>query len=307
MNFNNLYYFKIMAEFQHYTQAAKFLCITQPSLSRAMSILEEDLGVALFEKEGRNVRLTKYGRLLSSYVSKGFHEIELGYDLLHQFKKKDSGIIDFSFLFVLGYHFVPILIKNFLADKNHKNITINFHQCDTATSIKKIKDGSVDLGFCTYMPNEPDINFTPVLKQNLVCITSLNHPLANQTSLSMEELLPYPIISYTESAGEIQSFINRLFSGCSKKPNHFCTMAEEITMAGLVSTNHNNCIAIVPDLDVLDSFSIKKIPIDHPNAFRNIYLATSKIHPTLPCIEVFFNFILQYANFLNEKHEDLSL
>ena len=295
-----------MAEFQHYTQAAQFLCITQPSLSRAMATLEEELGVRLFEKDGRNVRLTKYGNLLNSYVAKGYHEIEIGYRLLHQFKKKDSGIIDFSFLFVLGYHFVPILIKNFLADVTNENITINFNQCNTVTSIEKIKDGTVDLGLCTYMPNEPDINFTPVLKQNLVCITSINHPLANHVTLSMEELLPYPIISYTETAGEIQSFINHLFSDCSKKPNHFCTMAEEITMAGLVSTNHNNCIAIVPDLDVLENFSIKKIPIDHPNAYRYIYLATSKTRPTVPCVEVFFNFILEYANF-SKEHEEVSL
>ncbi len=292
-----------MAQFQHYTKAAQFLCITQPSLSRAMASLEHELGVPLFEKDGRNVRLTKYGRLLNSYVTNGFNDIESGYNLLYQFKKKDSGMIDFSFLFVLGYHFVPTLVNNFLADKKHKNITINFHQCNTMTSIKKIKDGSVDLGLCTYMPNEPEINFIPVLRQNLVCITSITHPLVNNESLSMEDLLPYPIISYTKAAGEIQSFIDQLFSSCSGKPKHFCTMAEEITMAGLVSTNHNNCIAIVPDLDVLDNFPIKKIPINHPDAHRNIYLATSKNRPLLPCVEVFYNFVLKYANFLREEYD----
>lgn len=302
MNFNALYYFKVMAEFQHYTQAAQFLCITQPSLSRSISVLEEELGVPLFEKDGRNVKLTKYGSLLNFHLLKGFNEIEYGYDLLHQFKKEDSGIVDFSFLFILGYQFVPTLINNFLSDSKHENITINFHQCDTATTIKKIKEGSVDLGFCTYMPNEPKVKFTPVLKQELVCITSLNHPLANRSSITMEELLPYPFISYAETAGEIQSFINNLFSDCSSDPLHFCTMAEEITMAGLVSTNHNNCIAIVPDLDVLDNFLVKKIPIDHPHAHRNIYLATSNIHPILPCIKVFYDFVLSYA----EPPEELS-
>ncbi|ETP67324.1 hypothetical protein G159_19460 [Planococcus glaciei CHR43] len=300
MNFNALYYFKVMAEFQHYTRAAQFLCISQPSLSRSISVLEEELGISLFQKDGRNVRLTKYGELLNSYLSKGFHEIEQGYNLLNQFKKKDSGIIDFSFLFILGYQFVPTLINTFLNDSKHRNITINFNQCNTATSISKIKDGSVDLGLCTYMPDEPEVNFTPVLKQRLVCITSVNHPLSARSSVTMEELLPYPFISYTESAGEIQSFINRLFSDCSTDPLHFCTMAEEITMAGLVSTNHNNCIAIVPDLDVLENFSIKKIPIDHPQAHRNIYLAASNIHPMVPCVEVFFDFILSYASFPQE-------
>ncbi|MCM3762098.1 LysR family transcriptional regulator [Alkalihalobacillus oceani] len=296
MNLNSLYYFKVMAEFQHYTRAAEFLCITQPSLSRAMSVLEKELGVPLFEKDGRNVRLTKYGALLNSHIAEGFREIESGYRMLHQFKKKNSGIIDFSFLFVLGYQFVPNLIKNFQANPEYSQITINFHQCNTLTSLTKIKEGEVDLGLCAYMPDEPDIRFTSVLKQDLVCITSVHHPLAERPALSIEELLPYSIIRYAESAGEIQGDIDRLFEECSQTPETFCTMAEEITMAGLVSSNHNNCIAIVPDLDVLENFSIKKIPLNHPNAYRTIYLATSNIKPLIPCVETFFHFILHYAN-----------
>ena len=296
MNLNNLYYFTIVAQYEHYTKAAEYLCITQPSLSRAIASLEDELGIPLFEKDGRNIRLTKYGILLNSYVSKSYQEIEFGYSLLQDMKRKEFGVIDFSFLFVLGYNFVPLLIKNFLAIEGNKGIRINFNQCNTATSLDKIKEGSVDIGLCTYMPDEPDIDFTPVLKQNLVCITSANHPLAQKKSVSMEELLPYPLIKYTESAGEIQSFIDRLFAECKGEPTHFCTMAEEITMAGLVSTNHNNCIAIVPDLDILNNFSVKKIPLHHSEAYRTIYLATAKSRSLLPSGANFFHYILEYAS-----------
>ncbi|ASV67204.1 LysR family transcriptional regulator [Cytobacillus kochii] len=295
MNFNNLYYFKIMAEYQHYTRAAEQLFITQPSLSRAIASLEEDLGVPLFEKDGRNVRLTKYGNILYTYVSKGYEEIETGYKILSQFKNKNAGIIEFSFLFVLGYHYIPSLIKSFFADESHKNITVNFHQFNSITTINRIKEGSIDLGLCTYIPDEPEITFTPILTQRLICITALDHPLANRSTLFLEELLPYPIIQYPKAAGEIQWFINQLFSECKGKPNLFCTMGDEITMAGLVSTNHKNCIAIVPDLDVLDNLRIKKIPINHPNPFRNIYLATSKNRHKVPCIELFYTFIVNYT------------
>ena len=56
MNLNQLQYFKILAQEEHYTRAAQMLSITQPSLSHAIAQLEEELGTRLFEKKGRNIR-----------------------------------------------------------------------------------------------------------------------------------------------------------------------------------------------------------------------------------------------------------
>lgn len=66
MNLQQLYYFRKLAEVQHYTEAAKALYITQPSLSDSIASLESELSVALFQKKGRNVQLTKYGEEFSS-------------------------------------------------------------------------------------------------------------------------------------------------------------------------------------------------------------------------------------------------
>ena len=63
MNLNQLQYFKILAQEEHYTRAAQMLSITQPSLSHAIAQLEEELGTRLFEKKGRNIVLTRYGKL----------------------------------------------------------------------------------------------------------------------------------------------------------------------------------------------------------------------------------------------------
>ena len=295
MNLNNLYYFKVMAEHQHYTRASRALFITQPSLSHAIASLEKELGVKLFEKEGRNVKLTKYGQLLASFVATGFRDIEAGDRLLRQFSRQDAGLIDFSFLFVLGYKFVPQLIKSFFEDDRHKNITVHFNQCDTRTSIDKIRDGAIDLSLCTFMPGEPDVEFVPVFRQDLVCIVAENHPLAGRDSVSMEDMAPFPGIRYVDAAGEIQTLIDNMFAGCEAKPASLYSMAEEITMAGMVSTGHRNCIAIVPNLEVLRHYSIKKLPIRHKKAFRNIYLAMSKKHPSAPCVRTFRDYILQFA------------
>ena len=78
MNLNHLHYFRVLAKTEHYTQAANQLDITQPSLSHAIAALEKDLGCYLFEKQGRNIKLTKYGRIFYEYIDKGLQEVDLG-------------------------------------------------------------------------------------------------------------------------------------------------------------------------------------------------------------------------------------
>ena len=68
MNLNQLEYFRTLAHEEHYTRAAQMLSITQPSLSHAIAQLEQELGTRLFEKKGRNIVLTRYGKIFLPYV-----------------------------------------------------------------------------------------------------------------------------------------------------------------------------------------------------------------------------------------------
>lgn len=82
MNLKQLYYFKRLSETEHYTEAASSLCITQPSLSHAISELEKELGVALFARQGRNVKITQNGKRFLPYVEDALarlyeHEVDL--------------------------------------------------------------------------------------------------------------------------------------------------------------------------------------------------------------------------------------
>ncbi len=76
MNLKHLQYFRVLAKTQHYTKAAAQLYITQPSLSQAIGELEKELNIKLFEKVGRNIKLTKYGQYFLTYVENGLEELE---------------------------------------------------------------------------------------------------------------------------------------------------------------------------------------------------------------------------------------
>ena len=62
MNLNQLRYFCVLAETEHYTKAAEQLAITQPTLTHSIKGLEQELGIALFDKQGRNIRINQYGK-----------------------------------------------------------------------------------------------------------------------------------------------------------------------------------------------------------------------------------------------------
>ena len=79
MNLNQLYYFVTLAETEHYLRAAEILSITQPSLSHAVAKLEEELGTKLFEKKGRNVVLTKYGKVFLDKIAINMHNLEINF------------------------------------------------------------------------------------------------------------------------------------------------------------------------------------------------------------------------------------
>lgn len=78
MTLNQLRYFRVLAKTEHYSKAADALGISQPSLSRAISLLEEELNVLLFTRRGRNVVLTDAGRALLRYVEAGLDTLDAG-------------------------------------------------------------------------------------------------------------------------------------------------------------------------------------------------------------------------------------
>ena len=178
MNLNHLSYFRVLAKLEHYTQAAEELSITQPSLSHAMSALEKDLGTYLFEKQGRNIKLTKYGKIYYEYVDKALSELERGEKKLKELTNVSTGTIELGYIYTLGPNFVPKLIKNFTNADENKNIKFLFGQGTTQSLIKDLKEEKYDMVFCSLVDDEPDIEFIPIANEELVVIVSNEHPLA---------------------------------------------------------------------------------------------------------------------------------
>lgn len=278
-----------MAHFQHYTKAAEELLITQPSLSHAIASLESELGVSLFEKDGRNVVLTKCGKIFLDEVEKSLKILDGGINNIKMIGKGE-GNIELAFLRTLGTDFVPKIAHKFIEDNNDKKIEFKFHTGVTTDIIQGLKEQKYDIAFCSKIENDVNIEFIPIANQELVLIAPKNHELAKYNVIDLKDTISYPQIIFTRTSG-LRAVIDELFNKIAKSPKVIYEVEEDQVIAGLVSKGMG--IAVVPNMEILKFMDVKVIKIKSPSLERNFYMATMKNRYMAPVIQDFKNFVIK--------------
>lgn len=287
MNIYHLRYFVTLAHYEHYTKAAAKLNTTQPNLSYAISSLESELGVSLFEKEGRNVVLTKCGKDFLADVEHCLSILDSSIHKMHLLSCGD-GLIEIGFLRTLGVDYIPQILAQYQQSISDKNVTFNFRSGVTADLITMLKDKLCDIVFCSYKDNEPDIDFIPIATQDLVLIVPNNHPLAQKSEIDLVETLPYPQIFFDRRSG-LRSIVDNMFQKINSTPNIALEIEEDQVIAGFVAAGFG--VAIVPDMPTLNQLPLKSISIHNPSWERRFYMAYLKNQYQTPVINDFIRFI----------------
>lgn len=290
MNLNQLYYFKTVAKLEHFRYAAELLNISQPSLSYAISSLEAELGVELFEKQGRNVSLSKYGKVFLDYVSTALDTLDEGRKQIQSFGGDRSGHIDMAYVAPLAFHYVPATVRSFLDQPYYKGheITFTFKQAFTPYIVEGIKSGKYDIGFCSYVKDEPLIHFEPICNQELVAIVPPSHPLADLKHIDLKQLEPYPFIGYTKESG-LGKLTHKLFKEANLEPHYICEGKDEIALLGLVAQNFG--VSIIAKTESINHIHVKVIPLNHSNCTHTIYMAYMKNRFLTPIAQSFIDYV----------------
>lgn len=286
MNLFHLKYFLKLAELEHYTLAAKELNITQPSLSHAISSLEEDIQVKLFEKKGRNIALTKSGKLFYNIVSVAVNNIDEAVEYVRRVND-GNGLINIGFLRTLGIVSVPTLCRQFKDKNTEKTINFNLYNGSPDELVGGLKSGQYDIILTSKIEHNHNVEYIPFGQHELVLITSKNHELAKTESISLEEITNYDFISFKKNT-ELNKIITPNFERIKKAPTIKYTAEGEQIIAGLVAQDFG--IAIVPDTPILDSLDIARIKINNIDQNRIYYIAYLKDKLNTPLISEFIEF-----------------
>ena len=217
MNLNQLHYFAKLAEVEHYTKAAEELSISQPSLSHAVSSLEKEIGTKLFEKQGRGVVLTKYGKIFKEYVDEAIHSLDTGVKKVQSMTGQTEGVVELAYIYTLGSGFVPRLVGDFLRTHEELKVKFRFTVGNTSEIIQGLKEDRFDIGFCSMAEREGEIGFTPVGREKLVVVVPKGHPLSYERAVDLEQAAAYPQIFYTPNSG-LRPVVDRMFEQAKLNP-----------------------------------------------------------------------------------------
>lgn len=297
MNLQQLYYFKAIAELEHYTKAAEKLLVSQSSLSHAIAGLEDELNVQLFARKGRNVVLTKYGQLLLPYVSKSLETLETGMNKLNDYISPETGAVSLACFPSLA-QFVPEIIVRYISETNRVNVHLQSNQEATYSALREqLLAGKVDMVFATEI-DDPRIGSAFIGEHELVLLVPLTHRLAQQDSVDLRELNGEDFIAFDHSA-QIRAQLDNIFDCLQIHPNTRMESGQDVIIYGLVAAGHG--VAIVPYPLGGTPYHVKLVRISGgllPK--RRIYLSWNKEAYMPPAAEYFRDFIIDQGAVFDE-------
>lgn len=194
MNLSQLYYFQKLAELQHYTRAAEELFISQPTLSHAISSLEEDLGCELFRKQGRNVRLTEDGAIFKTYVDEALGVLDEGVAALKIRQGRLTGTVQVGAIATVRADYLPALVLDYRRKRGNL-VELRIEQGSTTELVEGLLSGKLDLAIASRV-DDARISFSKLFDQSMGVIVRQDHPLAKRESVALSELAGYEVYTY---------------------------------------------------------------------------------------------------------------
>lgn len=273
---------------QHVTRAAQGLGMPQPTLSRGLARLERDLGLQLFVRSGRTLRLTREGRLLLEHAGRALGELETGLRAVAGETSPDSGRVAFGFLHTLGSATVPQLLRAF--SLRHPGVRFELVQRGHDVLVESVRSGAVDLCLTSPLPHGPDLEVRALHEQQLRLVVPEGHPLADRRALRLADAASerfvglergYGLRSTSDAWCRQAGFVPRLaFEG------------EEIdTVRGLVAAGLG--VAMLPAGG--PSEGVVELEVVEPRATRTLGLVWRRTAREAPAVRAFRETVLSAA------------
>lgn|SRR5690606_17078097 len=292
MEWQQLEYFHTVAKVQHFTKAAEILSISQPALSRSIANLEAELGVPLFDREGRTVRLNRYGERFKTRVSRALKEISDGKEELSNLLHPDYGVVAFSFLKSLGIFAVPTLLNQFLQEAPH--IRFQLYQQATNVMLDQLEQGEVDFVLSSMTETRKSVEWKYLWEEEIFAYAPMHHPLANKGEIHIHELENEAFIAIKQGYG-LRTIADELFNQAQITPNILFEADEVVTVLGFVTAGLG--ISLLPDITKLDYSNVVRLRIKDSGSRRKIGLAWKSNGYLSPAAERFRDFLYKrYAD-----------
>lgn len=289
MNLQQLEYFKVIAKTRNFTRAANMLSVTQPALSKAVSKLEKELETPLFQRDGRNIRITKSGEVFLKYAELALFNIEKGIEELKDIQRNNEKNISISSTECIGATFIPFILSNFLNIKS--DTKFQFNNSYKEEILQDLKYGKIDLGFfddIKDIDNYPEIKVRLVKKDKYVLVVPKEHHLSNKTEVSLKDLKDESFVIFSKGCNKEKISYSEFID---YTPKISVQPSEASMLGGLVAAGVG--ITIVPNTHILNTSKISILNIKENIGYKTIYMGWNKTLNKSETVLKFRDYVLE--------------
>jgi len=295
MELLQLQYFQTVARLEHMTRAAEELQIAQPSLSKTIARLEEDLGVSLFDRKNRQLKLNHYGRLFLERVNRVFLELNEGKREIED--ELECGQTQIT-LAVSIPKVLPELLSSFLKEFPD----IKFQQVLESTSSMKSLLEKAEIDFCISSVEiaGSDIVWEPLMTEQIYLVVPPEHHLAKRERIYLNEVKDEPFISMNTGFG-FRNLTDEFCHEAGFVPNIAFEGDEPGVIGDLVRQGLG--VAFIPEISWLGNSKPfpNKLEIIEPHCRRTIGLGWSKRRYLSNPGQHFRQYVLDYFSKINHR------
>ena len=255
MNYNNLRYFSVLAQLEHYTLAAARLGISQPSLSSAIHNLEDELGgVKLFEKMGRNIRLTEEGQYYREQVDAALHQLDKATQTLHESTTSAPVVIQLGLVSGALEH----LLAQEIADYTKQNSRVRFQLTESSAVdlMDMVRQEKLDMALIDTTNRDRSLHFRKLCEQNFYVALPKNHPFASRSRMAYQDLKGLPQITFHY---DVNHSFEEWASGADNTRR--CSVNTARVALNLVAAGYGHCF--LPESCVSERDDVVFIPLDN--------------------------------------------
>jgi len=285
------------AETLNFSEAARLLHLSQPTVSHHIKTMENDLGVTLFERQGTTIKLTDAGKLLVPWARRVMRDSIEMQEMMESLKEGMAGNLQIACSTTAGKYVLPHLAARFSI--RHPNVRTKLLRCTPASVVTNLLDGEANLGVVSYEIPGKDIELQEFFHDLISVIVPRDHPFVSRDKILPEDVIGEPIIMREETSGTRKIVLSELARHDISLDdlNNFMEVGNAEAIVRTVAAGYG--ISFVSKLAAacaLERGNVVTIPVEGVNLVRTIYMARKRLKESSRPADAFWGFIHDPTN-----------
>jgi DNA-binding transcriptional LysR family regulator len=206
----HFWYFLAVAEERHFGRAAHRLGMSQPPLSQQIQILEQALGVPLFERSRQGVRLTREGAAILGPVQRFMEHAERLQTVVSDARQGRSDVITIGAINSALFDVVPRLMRS--AKQRFPQVSISVSEMKSAQALSAVQSGEIDIAFARLDDHAAALEVRPIVHDHLVLVLPTDHPLTALNPVRLRDIADHSLVLFPRRSSP--SYFDQITSAC---------------------------------------------------------------------------------------------